>query len=235
MRRADLHLLGLGVEAGAPVDDAVGLGVDRHEADPVAERGGHVLPEGGAALAFETGALEQARHAQGAQPAHRLKLKAHERVHRKRVDLGGAERDQPVHEVRPPARQRPGQASPAALPDEDGRAVLLVHQPLQPGLETGQGGARTVHVGHHPGPAGPVAAPAQPVRHDHQRPVPGEEARDEHHRAPFSRRHSLAAEDRIAQQRRGLEAEPGFPPDRRPRAAVRRSGSHRGHCTLFNG
>ena len=104
-----------GIEAGAPVDDAVAARVDGHEPDPGRQRRSEGRPEAGAAVAVEAGPLEEAGRAEGAEPADGLDLESHERVDGQRIDVRRAERDESADQVRPARGEHLGEAAAAAL------------------------------------------------------------------------------------------------------------------------
>ena len=85
MAGLDLDVLGVGVQARPPVDDAVAARVDRDVAHAVRERLVERLAELLAALAVPAVAREQAGHAQRAERAHRAHLQEDQRVHRQRI------------------------------------------------------------------------------------------------------------------------------------------------------
>jgi hypothetical protein len=146
---------------------------------------------------------------------------------RQRVELRRAERDDSADELGPAARERLCQAATAALADERGATPLPGDQALESRLHAGKRRARAVHVRDHARPARPIAAASQPVAHHRERAVARQEARDQEHRLAATVGDAVAAEDRIAQKRRGLEAHPRLAPERRPGTAWdRRSSSH---------
>ena len=198
------------VEAGAPVDDPVGLRVDADEPDSARHRLGQVGPEGRAALVLEAGALEEPGSSERAEPRDRLDLQAHERVDRERVELRRAERDHAADEVRPPPAEHPRDRPAAALADDDGSASLFRDELLEQLLEPRDDRARAVHVQPHPGPARPVAGALQPAGHHRERAVAGEEARDQEHRAAaaLGRRRRRAGSGRAAAPRSPSRSEP---------------------------
>ena len=150
MRGADLDLLAVRVEAGAPVDDPVGLRVDADEPDLVRHRLGEAGPEGRAALVLEAGALEEAGDAERAEPRDRLDLQAHERMDGERVELRRAERDDAADEVGAPPAEHPGDRAAAALADDHGAPALGRDQLLEPLLEPGGDHAGAVDIGRMP-------------------------------------------------------------------------------------
>jgi hypothetical protein len=157
-------------------------------------------------------------------------------MHRERVDLRRAERHHAGDEVGPAARQHLREGAAAALADDRGALALLGDEAFQAPLEARQQHARAVDVGHDPGSAGPVPRALQPAGHHRERSVARHEARNQQHRAAAAVRHAVAAEDRIPQQRSGLEADSGLAPQRRPITQRNEArSSHRDLLTLIVG
>ena len=232
-RHRSPQLGGVRIEAGAPVHHPVALRVDRHEPHSARQRRGEVLPEGGAAIAVDAGALEEAGRPKRAQPADGLDLQPNQRMHRERVDLRRAQRNDPGHEIRPAACEHLGERAAAALADDRGLLSLFGDEPLEPLLQPRHQRARAVHVRHDAGPARPVAGALEPAGHHRQRAVARQKARDQQDRASAPVGHPVAAEDRVPQQRGGLEPDASLPPQRRTvtqRNEAQRS--HRGLLTL---
>src|SRR6266480_438400 len=93
-----------------------------------------------------------------------------------------------------------------ALPGRIGQAVEPLRQPLHYG-------AGTVHVRAHAGALRAVSGPAQPLGHQPQRVVAGEEARDQHHGLAAGVLHVETPEYAAAEKGGGLERDPAFAPD----------------------
>ncbi len=74
--------------------------------------------------------------------------------------------------------------------------------------------SRAADVGADPGAARVVAVLAQPARHRRQRPVAGQEAGDQQHRASLAVGHAAAPPDRAAEQRGRLDTGAAFAPER---------------------
>src|SRR5438552_17183079 len=83
--RAHLDQLGRGLDARAPADDSVAARVDRDEADAGREVALELVPEARATVAPQARAPEDPRRAGGAEDAHRVDLRTHERVDVERV------------------------------------------------------------------------------------------------------------------------------------------------------
>ena len=222
MAGGHLDLLGVRVQARAPADDAIVSRVDRDEADVGREGRLEVGHELLAASAITARDLDQSRHAERAEQADGVDLRAHERMDGERVEVRAAERDDPRDQLGPAHGEHAGEVAAAALPDDrHGRAVSLGHllQALRQPLD---GGGRAVDVRADPRPLRPVAVAAQPCGHQPQRVVAGEKARDQQHRPPAAGLQIAPAPRARAQQRGGLECDATLVPE--PRA--RSQGSH---------
>jgi hypothetical protein len=156
--------------------------------------------------------LEQARQADRAERAHGQHLRAHERVDVERVQLRRAERDDPGHEVRMPHRQHLREVPAAALADDRHPLAALLGHAREPFRQALVGRVGAVDVRAHPRLARVVPRLAQPARHQRERVVARQEARDQHHGLTGGVLHVHAAEHLAAQQRGDLQAEPAFAP-----------------------
>ncbi len=151
-------------------------------------------------------------------------------MHRERVDLRRPERHDARDEVGAPVREHLRECPAAALAHDRGRLALERHQALEALLEPRYQDPGAVHVGDDARPARPVARALEPARHHRERAVARQEAGDQEHRPPAAVDHSVAAEERVTQERGRLEADASLPPERRPdaeRGEVRTSHADR--------
>src|SRR3954454_12110183 len=104
-------MLGSGVQARLPLDDAVAPRIDRHEADPGWEVAAEVLPVLGATGAPETRVAHQAIEARGAEHPDPEDRGPYQRRSGERLLERRAEGDDAGDKVRPAHRQHAGEAA----------------------------------------------------------------------------------------------------------------------------
>ena len=182
MRGGDLHRVGLRVDAGPPVDDAVASRVDRGERDV----GRHRLPTlvealpgavaGHAVLGHQTGDAGPAQPNQDVDAGGEEQVVGTGREHR------AAHRHDPGDQVGPTDRQPTRQHATQAVPDDPDPAAALDRDRLDARLELLRSGAGAADVGADVGAVGAEAAAAQAPAHRAQGGVARHEAGDEDHR-----------------------------------------------------
>src|SRR3954471_22824046 len=215
VRGLDLEVLRLGVEAGAPAHHAVALRVDREVPDVARHRAGELLPEALAAGAPLAAVLEEALHAERAESADGIHLHAHERVDVERVELRRAERHDARHELRIAHREHLREVAAAALADDGDALAGGLGEALEPLGEAIGRRVRAVDVRADAGALRVVPGAAQPLRHQAERVVAGEEARDQQHRLAAGVLDALTAVHAAAEQRGGFETETALAPQGR--------------------
>ena len=170
-----------GVDARAPVDDAVAPRVDGGERDAGRQRQPALLEALARAVAGDAVLGHQARPAGPAEPHQHLHAPGQARVMGTRCQHRAAQRDDPGDQVGAaygePTREHPAQA----VPDHLYPAAAAQGDRLQSALQL-RGrveGAAGVEVDR--GPVGAVAVLAQHPRHRAERAVTGQEARHQDH------------------------------------------------------
>ena len=159
---------------------------------------------------------EEAAYADRAERPDRIDLRPDKRMDRERLGQRRAERDDARDEVGPALGDDAREVPAAALADDGGALALALDQDLDLLLEPLHGSLRAVDVHPDAGALRVVVRAAQPARHERERIVAREEARDQEDRLAAAVLDALAAEDRVTQERCKLEADAGLTPERWP-------------------
>src|SRR4051794_25203784 len=205
-------MLGSGVQARLPLDDAVAPRIDRHEADPGWEVAAEVLPVLGATVAPETRVAHQAIEAGGAEHADPEDRRPYQRMNGELVLERRTEGDDAGDELGPAHRQHAGEAAAAALADDRDLLPALLGKAFESPLEPLGSTLRAVDVDRDAGATRPMARLLQPARHEVHRLIAWEEGGDQHPRLAPPIGYPFPGPGARGDEPGELEPDPAFPP-----------------------